>query len=122
MTIYFKAKLKTYFSSNLLVSTVLQLEGSGWDKRGRWGGIFLLESCKDQFIRVGENMVQHPSNYISIKFCLILESNTEVNIQFYIYPVTEYRVEPVNGTVQVHRNGSYSELATLFYGTGEQVE
>ena len=56
-----------------------------------------------------------------ILFIFSSESNTEVNIQFYIYNVTEYRVEPVNGTVEVHRNGSYSELATLFYGTGEQV-
>ena len=49
------------------------------------------------------------------------ESNTEVNIQFYTYNMTEYRVQDNNGTVRVYRNGSYSELATLFYGTGEQA-
>jgi len=49
------------------------------------------------------------------------EKNTEVNIQFYIYNMSETRVSDSNGTVWIHRNGSYSELATLFYGTGEQA-
>ena len=49
------------------------------------------------------------------------DSNTEVNIQFYTYNMTEHRVHDNNGTVRVYRNGSYSELATLFYGTGEQA-
>jgi hypothetical protein len=47
-------------------------------------------------------------------------SNTEVNLKFYTCPHAEYTVEDLNGSVNIQLNGSYSELATLFYGTGEQ--
>ena len=30
------------------------------------GGVVILASWKDHFIRVGENLLQHPSNNISI--------------------------------------------------------
>ena len=38
----------------------------GWDNWGWIGGIVILASCEHQFIRVHENLVQHPSTNISI--------------------------------------------------------
>ena len=35
------------------------------------GAIFILASCKYQFIRVYENLVQHPRNHISIKIYIV---------------------------------------------------
>ena len=34
-------------------------------KRGGWGGTIILASCEHLFIRVHENLVQHPSNNTS---------------------------------------------------------
>ena len=34
--------------------------------KGAIGGIVILASCKYYFIRIHENMMQHPSNNISI--------------------------------------------------------
>ena len=38
----------------------------GWGKRGGYWGIVILSSCEYHFIRVHENLVQHPSNNMSI--------------------------------------------------------
>ena len=44
-----------------------------WMKRNEVeGGIFILARCEFHFIRVHENLVQHPSNYISIVNTLIV--------------------------------------------------
>jgi hypothetical protein len=50
-------------------------------------------------------------------------SNTEVNLKFYTCLHAEYTVadDVTNGSVNIQLNGSFSELATLFYGTGEQA-
>ena len=39
--------------------------GEGWGKRGRLG-VCYFASCEYPFIRVHENLVQYPSNNISI--------------------------------------------------------
>ena len=36
------------------------------DKGGGWGGIVILAICEYHFIRIHENLVQHPSNNIGI--------------------------------------------------------
>ena len=51
-------------------------------------------------------------------------SNTEVNIKFYTCLLEEQNISSFgeNGTFRtILRNGSFSEAATLFYGTGEQA-
>ena len=45
----------------------------------------------------------------------------EVNLKFYTCVSQDHIVSGENGTYEVLRNGSYSESATLFYGTGEQA-
>ena len=50
--------------TSLIVQFVHSMEGRGWDKGGGWG-IVILASCDYHFIRVHENLVQHPSNNIS---------------------------------------------------------
>ena len=45
----------------------------------------------------------------------------EVNLKFYTCISEDHIVSGENGTYEVLRNGSYSESATLFYGTGEQA-
>ena len=43
-------------------------------KEGDWvkgveGGIIFLASCEHHFVRLHENLLQHPSNNISIGYC-----------------------------------------------------
>ena len=40
--------------------------GCGWGKGGGWGFIVILTSCEYRFIRVHENLLEHPNNNISI--------------------------------------------------------
>lgn len=49
------------------------------------------------------------------------DSSTEVNVKFYTCYVEDYKLSGENGSYRILRNGSYSESATLFYGTGEQA-
>ena len=49
------------------------------------------------------------------------ESSTEVNVKFYDCPSGEYFMDSFNGSSKMLRNGTFSESATLFYGTGEQA-
>ena len=52
------------------------------------------------------------------------QSNTEVNIKFYTCLLEEHNISSFgeNGAFRkILRNGSFSEAATLFYGTGEQA-
>ncbi len=46
-----------------------------------------------------------------------------MNLKFYTCLHAEYTVadDVTNGSVNIQLNGSFSELATLFYGTGEQA-
>ena len=53
-----------------------QVGGEGMGK-GNEGGFVILASCKHHFFRVHENLVQHPSNNIS----LVKE---HVQLQFYV--------------------------------------
>ena len=48
-------------------------------------------------------------------------SNNEVNLKLYTCTYTETNITDENGAYRILRNGSYSEAATLFYGTGEQA-
>ena len=45
---------------------VYPVEGEGMGYRVLMGGIIILASCEYQFNKVHENLVQHPSNNISI--------------------------------------------------------
>ena len=48
-------------------------------------------------------------------------SNNEVNLKFYTCNIEDQILSGENGTHRILRNGSFSEAATLFYGTGEQA-
>ena len=48
-------------------------------------------------------------------------SNNEVNLKFYTCNIQDETISGDNGTYKILRNGSFSEAATLFYGTGEQA-
>ena len=48
-------------------------------------------------------------------------SNNEVNLKFYTCVIEDQILSGENGTHKILRNGSFSEAATLFYGTGEQA-
>ena len=49
------------------------------------------------------------------------DSSTEVNVKFYTCYIEDYKLSGENGSYRILRNRSYSESATLFYGTGEQA-
>ena len=48
-------------------------------------------------------------------------SNNEVNLKFYTCQTKDYNITGEHPSHRYLRNGSYSEAATLFYGTGEQA-
>ena len=48
------------------------------------GGIVILDSCGYHFIRVHENLVQHPSNNISITRASIYDMTGMDILQFYL--------------------------------------
>ena len=49
------------YGTHLLVSSLIQRDGRAG---GNWGDWVILASCKHYFIRLHENLEQHPSNDI----------------------------------------------------------
>ena len=73
-----------------MVLSYRSVRSSSWRRGGNGlkevdGGIIILASCANHIIRVNENLVQHPSNNISITITNLIKNKDNIILQKHYY-------------------------------------